>query len=903
MVERPATAPGQEERNSVSTAATPMMRQYFAIKAKYPGTLLFFRLGDFYELFFDDAKIASRELDLTLTARHKDTAQPVPMCGVPYHAATGYIARLVERGYCVAICEQLEEATSKTKLVERAVVRVVTPGTSLEEPLLTGAENRFLAALSSNAEATALALLDVTTGEFSVTELRGEAHLEAALNLLERFDPREVLAPQALAPLLTPAFPKPPSLEAPADGQPSEPPRFSAALTLVESQSFAPEAGEGLLRDHFGVRSLAGFGLEGKPQAIGVAAAILRYVRETQMSDARHVTGITWFETTNTLELDQLTLKNLEVLESVAGNRRDALLGVLDDTITNMGARLLKQWLLRPSLELPIIEARLDAVDELHRKPIERDGFRQLLREIQDIERLVGRLSLNMATPRDVAALRTSCAHLPALKERLLSCTSSLLITLGETLDPCADLHQRMAEMLADMPPAKLEDGGVIRPGYSAELDELRTLRQDATGALAAIEQREREQTGIGSLKVRFNQVFGYYIEVTKANLKYVPANYERKQTIANGERYTTPELKQLEARLHDAQTRLLALETQLFHELRAFLVAHAPRLQAAARVVATLDVLAGLAEVAARRRYVRPELHAGDELVIEAGRHPVVEANVERFVPNDVRMNNSTDRLLIITGPNMGGKSVFLRQVGLIVLMAHAGSFVPARRALIPLVDRIFTRIGASDNVARGRSTFMVEMTETAYILNTATPRSLVLLDEVGRGTSTFDGLSIAWAVCEYLHDEPRHAAKTLFATHYHELVELAHVLPGVSNVQLAVSEQNGHIVFLHRVIPGSASKSYGIEVGRLAGLPASVIARAREILANLEANELDVLGKPKLARHLPARRGKAQRAQPTLFEAANETVIEELRTLDLNSLTPDLALTVLRRLQERLL
>ncbi len=887
----------------MSTAATPMMRQYFAIKAKYPGTLLFFRLGDFYEMFFEDAHIASRELDLTLTARHKDTAQPVPMCGVPYHAAAGYIARLVERGYRVAICEQTEEATNKTKLVERAVVRVVTPGTSLEETLLAGAENRFLAALSSNAEATTVALLDVTTGEFSVTELRGEAHLEAALNLLERFDPREVLAPQTLAPLLSAAFPQPPSPDTPADGKPSGPPRFTAALTLTEPLSFAPDVGETLLREQFGVRSLAGFGLEGRPLAIGTAAAILRYLRETQMSDARHVTGVTWFETTTTLELDTLTLKNLEVITGASGGKRDALLGVLDDTITNMGARLLRQWLLRPSLELPIIEARLDAVAELHQKPIERDGFRQLLRDIQDIERLVGRLSLNMATPRDVAALRTSCAHLPALRERLLACTSSLLLTLGETLDPCADLHQRMTETLADAPPVKLEDGGIIRPGFSAELDELRHLRHDASGAMAAIEQRERERTGIGSLKVRFNQVFGYYIEVTKANLKYVPADYERKQTIANGERYTTPELKQLEARLRDAEVRLLALETQIFQELRAFLVAHAPRLQTAARIVATLDVLAALAEVAARRRYVRPELHAGDELVIEDGRHPVVEANVERFVPNDVRMNNSTDRLLIITGPNMGGKSVFLRQTGLIVLMAHAGAFVPARRASIPLVDRIFTRIGASDNVARGRSTFMVEMTETACILNTATPRSLVLLDEVGRGTSTFDGLSLAWAVCEYLHDDPHHAAKTLFATHYHELVELAQVLPGVCNVQLAVSEQNGDIVFLHRVIPGSASKSYGIEVGRLAGLPASVIVRAREILANLEANELDVLGKPKLARHLPARRGKVQRAQPTLFEAVNESVLEELRALDLNSLTPDLALTVLRRLQERLL
>ncbi|OYT71551.1 MAG: DNA mismatch repair protein MutS [Chloracidobacterium sp. CP2_5A] len=880
-------------------AMTPMIRQYFAIKAQHPGALLFFRLGDFYEMFFDDAQVASRELDLTLTARHKDTAQPVPMCGVPHHAAAGYIARLVERGYRVAICEQTEEAAGKTKLVERAVVRIVTPGTSIEDQLLQGAENRFLAALVGSGQGTAVALLDATTGEFWVTELRGDAHLEAALNLLERFDPREVLAAQSLAPLLAPAFPPPPA--APAESARRPPPRFPAALTLAEDWRFAPDAGETLLREHFGVLSLAGFGLEGKPYAIGAAAAVLRYLRETQMNGARHVTTLSWLETTTTLELDALTLKNLEVIAGADGSQRDSLLSVLDETVTSMGARLLRQWLLRPSRELTVINARLDAVAELHQDPIRRDGFRQLLRSIQDIERLVGRLSLNLATPRDVAALRESCAGLPALKERLLACAASLPLTLGESLDACEDLRQRIADTIVEAPPAKIEDGQVIRPGFNAELDELRHARHDASGAIAAIERRERERTGIGSLKIRFNNVFGYYIEVTKANLARVPRDYERKQTIANGERYTTAELKQLEARLRDAETRIVALETEIFEALRDFLVENARRLQAAARIVGMLDALAGLAEVAARRRYARPELHAEDELVIEDGRHPVVEARVAGFVPNDARLNNSTDRLLVITGPNMGGKSVFLRQVGLIALMAHVGSFVPARRARIPLMDRIFTRIGASDNVARGRSTFMVEMTETACILNATTPRSLVLLDEIGRGTATFDGLSLAWAVCEYLHDNARHAAKTLFATHYHELVDLARILPGVRNVQLAVSERDGDIVFLHRVIEGSANKSYGIEVGRLAGLPPAVVARAREILANLEANELDVLGKPKLARHLPARRGK--RDQPTLFEAANESVIEELRELDISELTPDMALVALRRLQERLL
>ncbi len=884
----------------MSTAMTPMLRQYFAVKAQHPGALLFFRLGDFYEMFFDDAKVASRELDLTLTARHKDTAQPVPMCGVPHHAAASYIARLVERGYRVAICEQTEEATGKAKLVERAVVRIVTPGTSVEDQLLAGAENRFLAALSGSAQATALALLDATTGEFLVTELRGDAHLEAALNCLERFDPREVLAAQSLAPLLAPAFPPAPALDSSGDDRRAPPPRFSAALTLAADWQFAADTGETLLREHFGVLSLAGFGLEGKPYAIGAAAAVLRYLRETQMSQARHVASLTWLETATTLELDALTLRNLEVIEGADGSKRDSLLGVLDDTVTNMGARLLKQWLLRPSRELSVVNARLDAVSELRRDPIRRDGLRQLLRQVQDIERLVGRLSLNLATPRDVAALRASCACLPALKEQLLACASSLPLTLGEALDTCEDIRQRIADTIVDAPPAKIEDGQVVRPGFNGELDELRHLRHDASGAIAAIERRERERTGIGSLKVRFNNIFGYYIEVTRANLARVPSDYERKQTIANGERYATAELKRIEARLREAETRLVALETEIFHALRGFLVENARRLQAAARIVGLADALASLAEVAARRGYVRPELHAEDEILIADGRHPVVETRVAGFVPNDAHLNNSTDRLVIITGPNMGGKSVFLRQVGLIVLMAHIGSFVPARQARIPLTDRIFTRIGASDNVARGRSTFMVEMTETACILNATTPRSLVLLDEIGRGTATFDGLSLAWAVCEYLHDDARHAAKTLFATHYHELVDLARILPGARNVQVAASEKDGNIVFLHRVIEGSAGRSYGIEVGRLAGLPPSVVTRAREILANLEANELDALGKPKLARHLPSRRVK--RDQPTLFEAANESVIEELRALDIGALTPEMALAALRRLQARL-
>lgn len=887
-----------------SPPATPMVRQYLEIKQQHPGTLLFFRMGDFYELFFDDAILAAREMDVTLTARHKDSDNPIPMCGVPHHAAAGYIAKLIEKGFRVAVCEQTEEPSAKTKLVRREVIRVVTPGTAIDEQMVGGAENRYLAAVAGAGDAMGAAFLDLTTGEFLATEFRGEGNFESVLAQLEQFQPREVIAPKSLERLLAPMFSKAGVApeETTTDGERRLPPRFACALTLCDDWHFSTDLCDDFLRTHFGVASLAGFGLEGRVRAVSAAAGALRYIRDTQRNDARHVTGISWFEPSDFMQLDAATLRNLEIVESSSGGKRDTLLSVIDTTETGMGSRLLKNWLLRPSMNVRELDARLDAVAELHRDTIRRDRLRQTLKRVQDIERLLGRVSLGTATPRDVVALRASCEALPDLKKLMAESSASLLRQLDDSLDDCAELRARIADTLTETPPLKIEEGNVIRAGFDAELDELRHLRQDSQSAIAAIETRERERTGISSLKVRFNNVFGYYIEISKANLKLVPDDYDRKQTLVNAERFTTPELKDLEDRVLNAEARIITIETKIFQDLRASILDDTPRLQTAARVVATLDCLAGFAHLAAARRYVRPVLHESDELVITGGRHPVVETHTSRFVPNDVVINNSTERLHIITGPNMGGKSVYLRQIGLIAVMAHIGCFVPAKEARVPVIDRVFTRIGASDNLSRGRSTFMVEMTETANILNTATPRSLVLLDEIGRGTATFDGLSIAWAVGEYLHESGQHAAKTLFATHYHEMTELARLLPGVKNIQLAVSENAGDIVFLHKVIDGSASKSYGIEVARLAGLPSSVLARAREILQNLEANELDVLGKPKLARHLPSRKKKND-DQPNLFDKANENVLDELRNLELDGLSASDALTVLERLKSRVL
>ena len=843
---------------------TPMLRQYHEIKKHHPGTILFFRLGDFYELFFDDAILGAREMEITLTARHKEKGNPVPMCGVPYHSAPGYITKLVRKGYRVAICDQVEDSTSSTKLVKREVVRVITPGTALENQLLENKQNNYLAALSGSPQGMGLAILDLSTGEFLATQFTGEDAWPKVIEQLEIFSPSEIIYPNSLSSIwllrINPETKKSAVAED-AESETGNPLSLSdaphyfnmrTALTEVDDWTFGYDYGESLIRVQLGVASLDGFGLSGREFAVTAAGGALHYVNETQKTQATHISEISYFEPSEYLVLDATTLSNLEVITASDGVGSHSLFGVMDETMTGMGARLLRQWLIRPSVKLGEIENRLDAVEELKTSSIRRDQLRKMLERMSDLERLSGKITLGRVTARELIALKNSIEVIPLIKKGLFDSRATLLRAGYDGLDELEDLKLLIGSAISDDPPAAANEPGMIRAGYHAELDELRSLAHSGKSYIAAIEARERGRTGIASLKVKFNNVFGYFIEISNANRDRVPSDYERRQTLVNSERYTTPELKEYEAKVLGAEERISILEIELFNEIRRLIAAEVKRIQGVARSIAILDAIASLSEVAARRGYVRPALHEGDETEIRSGRHPVIETLGERFVPNDLLINNSTDRLLIITGPNMGGKSVYLKQTALIIILAQIGSFVPASTARISIFDRIFTRVGASDNLARGRSTFMVEMTETSNILNTATPRSLVLLDEVGRGTATFDGLSLAWAIAEYLHDSSRHSAKTLFATHYHELTEMAKMRPGVRNYQVAVSESKGEIVFLRKVVQGSASKSYGIEVARLAGLPKSVIERAREILTNLEQNELDLTGKPKFARHL---------------------------------------------------
>jgi DNA mismatch repair protein MutS len=921
-----------------------MVRQYRELKEQHPGTLLFFRLGDFYELFFEDAVIGARELQITLTARHKESGDPIPMCGVPHHSAPNYIAKLVRKGYRVAICEQTEDASKTKKLVRREVVRVVTPGTPIDPQLLEPRESVYLAALSAHGDIAGAAFLDISTGEFRATQASGPEAWRLIAADIESYAPRELLFPAALAPLVRAGFdqthhhtaPLPlsdgrdPTVWEGAETKGTDAPSLtvgslSATLTPIDDWLWQIDDCASLLLKQFGVRSLDGYGLTGKDEAICAAGACLRYAQETQRAAAAHIRDIIFFEPQDHLVLDSVTVRNLELVESMGGaGVTRSLLDVIDETVTGMGARLLRAWLLRPSIRRGEVEARHGAGAELHASHIKRDRLRALLKEVADVERLTGRLNLGSATPRDLVALRRSLDQVPLIHETLANSQSSLLQVLNETADELADVRSLIAAAIEDDPPAKVIDGGVIRDGYSAELDELRSISRDAKQTIANLEAEERARSGIGSLRIRFNNVFGYFIEVSKANAARVPADYERRQTLANAERYTTPQLKEWESKILGAEERILQLETEVFSLVCRQVVAETVRIQATARALACLDAISALAETAVRRRFVLPAMHDGDEIEIIHGRHPVIEVfNEEPFIPNSVYLNNSTDRLLIITGPNMGGKSTVLRQTAIICILAQMGSFVPAEKARLPLLDRVWTRVGASDDLARGRSTFMVEMTETAAILHSATPRSLVLLDEIGRGTATFDGLSIAWAVAEYLHDSAEHAAKTLFATHYHELTELAERLPGAQNYQITATEREGEVVFLHRLERGRASKSYGIEVARLAGMPPSALARAREVLQRLERYELEVFTEEEssaieraaaagadessesdaLSKVVTQAGRRRVAAQASLFDLANQRVVDELRAANTDELSPEEARQLLAELRSKLL
>lgn len=910
---------------------TPMLRQYQELKQQHPGTLLFFRLGDFYELFFDDAVTGARELQITLTARHKERGDPVPMCGVPHHSAANYIARLVRKGYRVAICEQTEDASKTKKLVRREVVRVVTPGTPIDPQLLEPRESVFLASVCATGEVVGAAFLDISTGEFRVTQTTGRDAWSRIRADLESYAPRELLFPSSLAPLMKSGLTGKPqteplplktagdgsdSLESPlvnkfesASGS-SNQRLFEAVLTPIDDWLWQTEESGAVLREQFGVRSLEGYGIEGKAEAIRAAGACLRYAKETQRAAALHVTDLIYFAPQDHLVLDSITVRNLELVESLSGTSGRSLLDIIDESVTGMGARLLRSWLLRPSIKRGEVEARLAAVADIYSSQMQRDRLRSLLKEVSDLERLTGRINLGSANPRDLNAVMRSLSQVPAIREILSESKASLLQVLYESTDELADVRELIAKAITDEPPIKLSDGNTIREGYATELDELRSISRNAKQTIATLEASERTRSGISNLRIRYNNVFGYYIEVSRANSARVPADYERRQTLANAERYTTPELKDWEKKVLGADERIVQIETELFNELCRQVAAQTKRLQATARALAAIDALAALAEAAVRRRFVRPTMHDGDEIEIVHGRHPVIEIfNDEPFVPNSIYLNNSTDRLLIITGPNMGGKSTVLRQTAIISILAQMGGFVPAEKAKLPLLDRVWTRVGASDDLTRGRSTFMVEMTETAAILHSATAHSLVLLDEIGRGTATFDGLSIAWAVAEYLHDSPEHTAKTLFATHYHELTELAERLPGAQNYQITATEREGEVVFLHRLERGRASKSYGIEVARLAGLPPAVLANAREVLARLERYELEVfaddehVGAAALEK-ATARAGRRKAAaQASLFDLVNQRVVEELRDVDPNKMSPEEAKELLRKLRQQLL
>lgn len=810
---------------------TPMMRQYHRIKLAHPDVLLFFRLGDFYEMFYDDAVVGSRELEITLTSRHADRdGNPIPMCGIPYHAVNGYLARLLRKGFKVAICDQVEDPRTAKGLVRREVTRILTPGTAIDDGVLESKEHNYLAALCSRQDAVGAAFLDVSTGEFWVVQYPGGERPRMEETLLQ-FQPREVLVPEGLSAVLGTEF------RAALNGR--------AVLTPQADWVFNPDYARRTLLQHFQVESLEGFGLHDQREATGAAGALLYYVRQTQRSDLGHVTSLRLLEDATFLKLDDATVRNLELFQGLDGNRKWTLLATLDRTRTGMGGRLLRSWMQRPLLDVPAIDRRLDAVEELMASVVRLSRVGKELEGIQDLERLTGRISLAAASARELVALRESLRRLPAL-------AASLAQTSAPLLSPPPDLAQDLVDLLdralVDDPPGVITEGGMIRPGYYAELDELRSVAEDGRSWIARIEAQERQRTGIASLKVRYNKVFGYFIEVTKANLAAVPPDYVRKQTLAGAERFITPELKEYEDKVLGAEERMVELEKDLFLDLRRRIAGESARLLAIARRVAEIDVLVSLAEVAHRNRYVRPLLDDSLRLKIRGGRHPVVELQSdEPFVPNDLECDADDAQLMVLTGPNMGGKSTYLRQNALIVLMAQMGSFVPATEARIGLVDRIYTRVGASDNLARGHSTFMVEMIETARILHTATRRSLILLDEVGRGTATFDGLSIAWAVAEYLLNEPDRRARTLFATHYQELTRLEQLYPSARNYCVTVGESGGHIVFFHKVLAGIAAKSYGIEVARLAGVPQPVIQRAREILERLERKQLNLTGKPR--------------------------------------------------------
>jgi DNA mismatch repair protein MutS len=865
---------------------TPMMEQYFRVKRDHQDAILFFRLGDFYEMFYEDAKTAAPILEIALTSRQK-----IPMCGVPYHAVDSYLAKLLKQGFKVAICEQVEDPKKAKGVVKRDVIRVLTPGTAVEVELEGAKENVYLASLVFDEDGWGLALIELAAGQIRTTE-GGREEMRLLVDELFRVSPKEIVFPE---------------------GQDQEVELLASKNDLgsflksrVEDWIFDGPQARNVLLEHFRVHSLTGFGLEGKRLAASAAGALLYYLKKVRKDSLALVQGISYVHAGQQMTLDHTTIKNLELVRNLRDGRlKDSLLEVIDATVTSIGGRLLKNWLLQPLIDEEAINIRLDAVEEWRGKTVERQELRDRLKGIFDLERLTGKISLAVAHPRDLVSLKRSLQQLPGIRNVLKDLRSGLHVETFKAWDDGEDISGLIERSLLDEPAFLLTEGGIIKDGFNKELEDLRSISRSGKSFIAGLEKRERDRTGISSLKVRYNKVFGYYIEVTKPNLSLVPPDYIRKQTLVSSERFLTPELKEYEEKVLTAEEKISELEHRLFLEVREAVGREVNRLQRIAAAVARLDVLAALAEVAAQRNFFRPVVDRNERIVIDEGRHPVVEkTSVEPFIPNDTELDREDNQILIITGPNMGGKSTYLRQVALIVILAQMGSFVPSRRAVIGVVDRVFTRIGAMDFLNVGQSTFMVEMLETANILNNATPRSLLLLDEIGRGTSTFDGLSIAWAVAEHLHEKEDIRPMTLFATHYHELTDLALTMKRIKNYHVSVKEWKDEVIFLRKIAPGPSDQSYGIHVAKLAGIPRSVLERAREVLHNLERLELDETGLPRLAYRSRRKRDKSQ-----LLLFAEERELERWRELkdeigerDLSSLTPLDALNLLHELKKKI-
>ncbi|MEK6725495.1 MAG: DNA mismatch repair protein MutS [Deltaproteobacteria bacterium] len=868
---------------------TPAMRQYWEIKERYPDSILFFRMGDFYEMFFDDAVTASKVLEITLTKRGKSGGEDIPLCGVPYHAADGYLAKLVRYGFRVAVCEQVEDPKNAKGVVKRDVVRVVTPGTATDSQNLDAKSNSFLMAIHRADEKFGLAFLDLTTGEFLVTELSDAQSLKDEIGRLE---PKEVIVSEGDDEQI--AF-----LRDTLDG---------VLINRLPPDRFDHDRALRSITEHFKVISLDGFGLSGLKAATSAAGAVLYYIKDTQKVETLPISGIKRYSLDDYLFIDDSARRNLELAANLQnGGKKGSLLGLLDETVTSMGGRKMRSWLNYPLMDVDRINERLDAVTELKERQLLRGRLRETLGGVYDIERLNSRVTLGSANAKDMVAMASSLKRIPEIRNSLErgngeQGAAKILRDVVQGLDDLPDIVKLINNAIAENPPFILREGGIIRDGFNRELDDLRSISRDGKGYIARIESREKERTGINSLKVRYNKVFGYYIEVTQANLSSIPADYIRKQTLVNAERFITPELKEYEATVLTAEERIRDIEYRLFQEVRERVAVESARIQKTSEGLAIVDALASLAEVADRFNYTRPKIADSGPLRIVSGRHPVVESisRSNRFVPNDTFLDPDENQVAIITGPNMAGKSTYIRQVALITIMAQMGSFVPAEEAEIGVVDRVFSRVGASDDLSKGQSTFMVEMIETANILNNGTSKSLIILDEIGRGTSTFDGLSIAWAVAEYISDRVK--AKTLFATHYHELTDLALLRGNIRNFNVAVREWNDQVIFLHKIVPGGADRSYGIHVARLAGLPQEVLGRAREILLNLEKGEFSPEGMPKLAQTKNRGRGSKARghleAQLPLF-AQKDILRDELKAVDANNMTPLQALAKLEELK----